>query len=41
VAAYVAWIRQQPELGDYFRESERQMKQAGVVRSVARGAGPA
>jgi len=36
VAEYVAWIRKQPEVRDYYAETERQMKQAGVVRSVVR-----
>ena len=31
---YLSWIREQGDLGQYFREAEQAMRQQGVVRSV-------
>ncbi len=32
---YISWIQRQGDLGDYFREAEKSMREQGVVRSVA------
>ena len=36
VAGYIAWAREQPDLGDYYENAEREMKARGTVRE-ARG----
>ncbi len=34
IKEYLAWIQEQPDLGDYFREAEATMAEKGVLRST-------